>query len=157
MRVGWGVDTHRFTPEGKVRLGGVVVDETRGVEATSDGDVLAHAVADALLGAAALGDLGQLFPSADPQWWGADSMDLLREVVGRVGEAGYRVTTVDGTVVAQDVRVSPHRDDIRIALAAALGIDVSGVSVKATTTDHLGFTGRGEGLTALAVAVLTQH
>lgn len=156
MRVGWGVDAHRFEAEGRVVLGGVVVDETRGVEATSDGDVLAHALADALLGAVALGDLGEHYPSADPRWWGADSMDLLRDVVARVAEVGHRVSSVDTTVVAQDVRVGPHRAEIRTSLADALGVDETDVSVKATSTDHLGFTGRGEGIAALAAVVLVE-
>jgi 2-C-methyl-D-erythritol 2,4-cyclodiphosphate synthase len=156
MRVGWGADVHRFAGPGLTRLGGVVVDESRGVEATSDGDVVAHAVADALLGAAALGDLGALFPSDDPRWGGADSMALLAEVVARVKEAGYRVSSVDATVIAEKVRVTPHREAIRQRLAEVLEVEAAGVSVKATTTDGLGFLGRDEGLAAVAVAVLAE-
>lgn len=156
MRVGWGADAHRFGGPGPTRLGGVVVDESRGVEATSDGDVLAHAAADALLGAAALGDLGALFPSGDPRWRGADSMALLAEVVGRVKAAGYRVSSVDATVIAEKVRVSPHREAIRRRLAEVLGAEPRAVSVKATSTDGLGFLGRDEGLAAVVVAVLAE-
>lgn len=156
MRVGWGADAHRFGGPGPTRLGGVVVDESRGVKATSDGDVLAHAAADALLGAAALGDLGALFPSGDPRWRGADSMALLAEVVARVKGAGYRVSSIDATVLAERVRVSLHREAIRHRLAEVLEVDQGGVSVKATSTDGLGFLGRDEGLAAVVVAVLAQ-
>ena len=156
MRVGWGADVHRFGGPGPIRLGGVVVDESRGVEATSDGDVLAHAVADALLGAAALGDLGALFPSSDPRWRGADSMTLLAAVVGRLPAAGWRVSSLDATVIAEKVRVSPHREAIRRRLAEVLEVEVDRVSVKATSTDGLGLLGRDEGLAAVAVAVLAE-
>ena len=154
MRVGWGFDAHRFAEGGFVRLGGIVVDHRRRVVATSDGDVLAHAVADALLGAACLGDLGGLFPSSDAAWTDADSMDLLKRVVTLITEAGYRVGSVDATVVAETVRVAPQREAIRVALAAGLGVDPAAVSVKATTTDGLGFLGRDEGIAAMAVVVL---
>lgn len=154
MRVGQGFDAHRLTPDGSVRLGGVVVDPTRGVAATSDGDVAAHAVADALLGAAALGDIGDLFPSHDPRWEGADSMEMLGEVVRRVAASGHRVRSIDLTVVAETVRVAPHRQAIRNSLADRLGLSVGDVSVKATTTDGLGWSGRDEGIAALAVAVI---
>ncbi|MEX2322193.1 MAG: 2-C-methyl-D-erythritol 2,4-cyclodiphosphate synthase [Acidimicrobiia bacterium] len=154
MRVGWGFDAHRFAEVGSVRLGGIVVDDRRGVVATSDGDVLAHAVADALLGAACLGDIGALFPSSDAAWADADSMDLLRRVVTLIAEAGYRIGSVDATVVAETVWVAPQRDAIRIALADGLGVDPAAVSVKATTTDGLGFLGRDEGIAAMALVVL---
>ena len=157
MRVGWGADAHRFGGVGPTLLGGVVVDAARGVEATSDGDVLAHAVADALLGAAALGDLGALFPSGDPRSAGANSMDLLAEVVGRVAAAGYRVGSLDATVIAERVRVAPHREAIRGRLAAVLGTGLDAVSVKGTSTDGLGFLGRDEGLAAVVVAVLLER
>jgi 2-C-methyl-D-erythritol 2,4-cyclodiphosphate synthase len=157
MRVGWGCDAHRFGGPGRTLLGGVVADDARGVEATSDGDVLAHAAADALLGAAALGDLGALFPSSDPRWRRADSMALLTEVVARVAAAGYRVSSVDATVVAERVRVSSHREAIRARLAAVLQVDAGAVSVKATSTDGLGFLGRDEGLAAVVVAVLAER
>ncbi len=153
-RVGWGCDAHPFGGAPPVRLGGVVVDESRGLAATSDGDVLAHAVADAMLGAAALGDLGDHFPSSDPRWRGADSMELLRRVVALVRAAGYEPASVDTTVIAETVRVAPHRAAIQDALAAALGLAGTAVSVKATSTDGMGFVGRDEGVAATATAVL---
>jgi 2-C-methyl-D-erythritol 2,4-cyclodiphosphate synthase len=156
VRVGWGCDVHRFGGPGPTLLGGVVVDAGRGVKATSDGDVLAHAAADALLGAAALGDLGALFPSLDPRWQGADSMGLLADVVARVRAAGYRVVSLDATVVAERVRVAPHREAIRLRLAGVLGVESGAVSVKATSTDGLGFLGGDEGLAAVVVVVLVQ-
>jgi 2-C-methyl-D-erythritol 2,4-cyclodiphosphate synthase len=156
MRVGWGFDAHRFGGEGPTLLGGVAVDAGRGVLATSDGDVLAHAVGDALLGAAALGDLGALFPSSDPRWVGADSMGLLAEVVERVHAAGLVVSSLDATVVAEEVRVAPHREAIRRSLAGVLRLPEAAVSLKATTTDGLGFVGRDEGLAAVVVAVLRE-
>ncbi|MGI9648517.1 MAG: 2-C-methyl-D-erythritol 2,4-cyclodiphosphate synthase [Acidimicrobiia bacterium] len=149
MRVSWGFDAHRFGGDPPVRLGGVVVDAERGLEATSDGDLVAHAVADALLAVAGLGDLGQHFPSSDPQWEGADSMVLLRQVIAMC--VGVEVEFLDVTVIAQSVRVSPHRDSIRAALATALGIETERVSVKATTTDGMGWIGRDEGMAATAV------
>jgi 2-C-methyl-D-erythritol 2,4-cyclodiphosphate synthase len=151
MRVGWGVDIHQLGGEPPVILGGVIVDPTRGVHATSDGDVAAHAVCDALLGAAGLGDLGQHFPSSDSRWNGVSSLELLRRVVAMAGEAGVFTDFVDVTVVAEEIRVSPHRKAIRDGLAAAMGIDVDNVSVKATTTDGLGLVGRGEGIAAMAI------
>lgn len=157
MRVGWGVDAHRFRDGGFVLLGGVIVDDTRGVIATSDGDVAAHALTDALLGAAALGDLGTYYPSSDPRWDEADSMGILRDAVARVSAAGFEPHQVDITVVAETVRIGPHRERIRASFATALGIDVSSVSVKATTTDTMGFIGRDEGIAALAVATLRER
>lgn len=154
MRVGWGFDAHAFSEGGSTVLAGVTVDTTRGVVATSDGDVLAHAVADAMLGAAALGDIGMLFPSSDPSWWDADSMGLLGEVVRRVHEAGYILTSLDATVITQEPKVAPFREAIRSAIASTLGVPVDVVSVKATTTDGLGFMGRGEGLAAVALVSL---
>lgn len=154
MRVGNGFDAHRFSPTGSVIVGGVVVDDTRGVAATSDGDVLAHAVADALLGAAAVGDLGDLFPSSDPAWADADSMALLSTVVRRLDGLGYRVASVDVTVIAERVRISPHRAAIRANLGAVLQLPGDAVSVKATSTDGLGFVGRDEGIAALATACM---
>ncbi|NQV07397.1 2-C-methyl-D-erythritol 2,4-cyclodiphosphate synthase [bacterium] len=155
MRVGWGVDAHRFKHDGVTLLAGVVVDEDRGIEATSDGDVLAHAVTDAVLGAAALGDLGMHFPSADPRWWRANSMDFIRTAVAMAADHGLTPSSVDVTVVAESVRISPHRDDIRTRLAETLQIPMAAVSVKATSTDGLGFLGRDEGIVCQAVVVLT--
>lgn len=154
MRVGFGFDAHRFGGKWPVRLGGVLVDENRFVEATSDGDVACHALVDALFGAAGLGDLGNHYPSTDPQWHGISSLELVRDAVQKLAEAGWAPVQVDLTVVAQSVMVSPHRDAIRNELAGTLGIDPASVSVKATTTDFMGSIGRDEGLAALAVAVI---
>ncbi|MGH8949873.1 MAG: 2-C-methyl-D-erythritol 2,4-cyclodiphosphate synthase [Acidimicrobiia bacterium] len=155
IRVGWGFDAHPLDGEPPLILGGVIVSETAGVTATSDGDVLAHAVTDAILGACALSDLGEHFPSDDPASNDADSLDLVRLTVGMAHEAGWEIGHVDGTVVVEEVRIAPHRDEIRANLAAALGIPVGSVSVKATTTDRLGFIGRGEGLAAVAVVTVS--
>jgi 2-C-methyl-D-erythritol 2,4-cyclodiphosphate synthase len=149
MRVSWGFDAHRYGGTPPVVLAGVIVDTGRGIEATSDGDLVAHAVADALLAAAGLGDMGEHFPSSDSQWVGADSMGLLERVVAMC--AGFEVSFVDVTVVAQDLRIAPHRDAMRTNLAAVLGVGLDSVSVKATTTDGLGSLGAGEGLAATAV------
>jgi 2-C-methyl-D-erythritol 2,4-cyclodiphosphate synthase len=154
MRVGWGIDVHRRGGPGPTLLAGVAVDPLRGVEGTSDADVLAHAVADGVLGAAALGDLGEHFPSTDPGLEGADSMGLLGRVVAMAAAAGFRVASVDATVVSEKVRVAPHRDSIRAALAGVLGVDGRAVSVKATTTDGLGVLGRDDGIAAVAAVVL---
>ena len=153
-RIGWGFDAHRFGGKGPVVLAGVVVDQTRGIEATSDGDVVAHAVADALLGALALGDIGMHFPSSDPEMDGADSMDLLSKVVRIIEDRGSLIGNVDVTVVAQSVRIGPHRDEMRDRLAATLRIDRSSVSVKATTTDGMGSIGRDEGIAVAAVVTV---
>ncbi len=154
MKVGWGVDAHRFAVDGHVLLTGVVADTTRGIEATSDGDVAAHALIDALLGAAALGDIGSHYPAEDPRWTDADSMAMLADAAGRVVGSGYRISSVDLTVVSETVRVDPIRQEMRAAVAATLQIPLAAVSVKATSSDGLGFTGRDEGLAAFAVAVL---
>jgi 2-C-methyl-D-erythritol 2,4-cyclodiphosphate synthase len=135
-------------------LAGIVADPDRGLLATSDGDVAAHAMADALLGAAALADLGELFPSSDPRWEGADSMSLLAEVVRSAREQGWVSAHVDLTVVAQSVRVAPHRAAMRRSLAEVLGVAEEVVSVKATTTDHMGSIGRDEGVAAVAVVTV---
>lgn len=149
MRVSWGFDVHRFGGRPPVVLAGVVVDAERGVEATSDGDLVAHAVADALLAVAGLGDIGAHFPSSDPQWAGADSMDVLARVVAMCSDV--RLSFVDVTVIAQDVRIAPHREAMRANLTAVLGVEIESVAVKATTTDRLGAIGAGEGLAAVAV------
>ena len=154
MTVGWGVDAHRFGGAWPIRLGGVLVDETRTLEATSDGDVVCHALTDALLGAAALGDLGMFYPSSDPQWHGAASTDLLADTVNRIHAHSWAVSSVDVTVIAQSVRVGEHREAIRTSLSNLLAVPVGSVSVKATTTDHMGFIGRDEGIAATALAVL---
>ena len=153
VRVGLGFDAHRFGGTPPLVLGGVVVDQERGLEATSDGDAVAHAVCDALLGAVGLGDMGTHFPSSDERWRGADSMLMLDTVVKLVRASGWWVNNVDLTIIAQNVRIDPHREAMRTALSDVLATEA--VSVKATTTDTMGFTGRGEGLTALAVVTVT--
>lgn len=154
-RVGWGFDAHPLDASPPLVIGGATVSETVGVSATSDGDVLAHAVIDAVLGACVLADLGEHFPSSDPELVGADSMQLLRQTVDLAHDAGWQIAHVDATVVVESIRIAPHRDEIRAKLADSLGIDVGAVSVKATTTDGLGFIGRGEGLAAVAVVTVT--
>lgn len=154
-RVGWGFDAHRLDGEPPLKLGGVIVSNTLGVTATSDGDVLTHAVTDALLGACALGDMGEHFPSSDPGLRGADSIDLLRRATAMAAEAGWRVTHIDVTVLAQSIRIAPHRGLIARNLADALGASSANVSVKASTTDGLGFVGSDEGLAAVAVVSVT--
>lgn len=156
MRIGHGFDVHPLDDLPPLRIGGVVVDETRGLAGTSDADVLVHAVADALLGAAALGDLGTYFPSDDDRWLGANSLDLLAQVVGMVHSNGWRVGNIDTTVIAQSVRIASNREAMRNNLADALEIGHADVSVKATSTDHLGFIGRDEGVAALATVLLVQ-
>jgi 2-C-methyl-D-erythritol 2,4-cyclodiphosphate synthase len=151
MRVGFGVDAHQFGGSDPLIIGGVVVDTERSVEATSDGDVALHALIDAMLGAGALGDLGLHFPSSDPTWHGASSIDMLLEAKRMLAEAGLHVASVDLTVIAQSVRIAPHRDAMCARIAAALDIDVNVVSVKATSTDGMGFIGRDEGIAASAV------
>lgn len=154
VKIGWGFDAHRFGGSGPIVLAGVVVDSTRGIEATSDGDLVAHAVADALLGALALGDIGMHFPSSDPDMDGIDSMELLARVVRIIEDRAHLVGNVDVTVVAQSVRIGPHRDEMRDQLAATMRIDRSTVSVKATTTDEMGSIGRDEGIAAVAAVTL---
>jgi 2-C-methyl-D-erythritol 2,4-cyclodiphosphate synthase len=149
-RTGWGFDAHRFGGEPPIILAGVEVDESRGLEATSDGDVVAHAVIDALLGAATLGDIGTLFPSSDPRWEGADSLALLGEAFQKAASTGLIVSHLDITVVSEDVRVGPHRQSMRERLARVLQLEPGQVSVKATTTDGLGLTSR-DGVAAVAV------
>ena len=153
-RVGWGFDAHRLDSDPPLLLGGVIVSDAVGVTATSDGDLVAHAVADAVLGAAALADLGEHFPSDDPASSGADSMRLLRQAVDQAEQSGWGVAHADVTVIVEEVRVAPHREAIRAGLAAALGTGVGSVSVKATTTDRLGFIGRGEGIAVVAVVTV---
>jgi 2-C-methyl-D-erythritol 2,4-cyclodiphosphate synthase len=146
-RTGIGVDSHAFAPGRRLVLGGVEIPHDAGLAGHSDADVLAHAIADALLGAAGLGDIGRHFPDTDPQWKDADSMELLRAVVARVGAVEH----VDATVMMERPKLAPHRDAIRASLEAALGCTVN---VKATTGEGMGFVGRGEGVAALAVATL---
>ena len=154
MRIGQGFDAHRFGDGDFVTIGGVQIPYERGLAAHSDGDVLIHALCDALLGAAAMGDIGVLFPDTDPAYAGADSRALLREVVSRLATAGYRVVNVDMTIVAQRPRMRPHIDAMRERLSGDLNVEVGAVNVKATTTEGMGYTGRGEGIAAQAVALI---
>ncbi|XKE44693.1 2-C-methyl-D-erythritol 2,4-cyclodiphosphate synthase [Halomonas organivorans] len=154
MRIGHGFDVHRFGEGDHLMIGGVAIPFDHGFVAHSDGDVLLHAVCDALLGACALGDIGRHFPDTDPAWAGADSRDLLRRVVAVVTEAGYRVGNLDATVMAQAPKLAPHVAAMAGHLAADLGVSSGAVNVKATTTERLGFTGRGEGIAAEAVVLL---
>lgn len=156
MRIGEGYDVHRLTDGRRLILGGVDIPYEKGLDGHSDADVLAHAIADALLGAAVLGDIGKLFPDNDPKYLGADSLVLLSEVVKKVGERGYSIVNVDSTVIAQAPKLAPYIDRMRANLAASMGIPVDLVSVKATTEEHLGFTGRGEGIAAKAVCLIEE-
>jgi 2-C-methyl-D-erythritol 2,4-cyclodiphosphate synthase len=150
VRTGIGIDSHRFAPDRRLVLGGVEIPFELGLAGHSDADVLAHAIADALLGAAGLGDIGQHFPDTDPAFEGADSMELLRDVVDRVRAAGHELVHVDATVMLERPKLAPHRDAIHASLAAVVG----SVSVKATTGEGMGLVGRGEGAAALAIATL---
>ena len=154
LRIGLGVDAHAFGEGVPLVLGGVTIEHPRGLVGHSDGDVVAHALTDALLGAAGLADIGALFPSDDELHRGADSLALLAEAFGHVRAAGFELVNVDCVVIGQEPRIAPHREAMRDALARALAVDRDRVNVRATTTDRLGFTGRGEGLAAEAVALL---
>jgi 2-C-methyl-D-erythritol 2,4-cyclodiphosphate synthase len=156
IRIGQGFDVHAFGEGDHVFLGGVRIAHDRGIVAHSDGDVAIHALCDAMLGALALGDIGQHFPPGDPQWKGADSRALLRRCNELIGERGWRVGNADVTVVCERPKVGPHAQAMRERLAADLDVDVGVVSVKATTSEKLGFTGRGEGIAAQAVVLLVQ-
>jgi 2-C-methyl-D-erythritol 2,4-cyclodiphosphate synthase len=153
-RVGTGFDAHVFADGVPLVLGGVRIEHPRGLAGHSDGDVLAHALTDAVLGAAGMEDIGSLFSSDDPALAGADSVKLLREAWRRVREAGWELANADVVLVGEEPRLAPHRDAMRARLADALGVGPELVAVRATTTDRLGFTGRGEGLAAQAVALL---
>ena len=154
LRVGLGVDAHAFGDGVPLVLGGVTIEHPRGLVGHSDGDVVAHAVTDALLGAAGLGDIGELFPSHDERYRGADSLELLSAAYLRVRAAGFKLVNVDCVVIGQEPRVAPYRAAMCGRLAEALDASSAQVNVRATTTDRLGFTGRGEGLAAQAVALL---
>jgi len=157
MRVGCGFDVHAFGAGQFVMLGGVRVAHTRGVVAHSDGDVLLHALCDALLGAAGLGDIGQHFSDTDPQWRGADSRRLVASVLAMLRARGFAVVNADLTVLAQAPKVAPHRDAITRQIAELLGIETGRVNLKATTTEGLGFLGRAEGIGAQAVVLLSEE
>jgi 2-C-methyl-D-erythritol 2,4-cyclodiphosphate synthase len=154
LRVGIGVDAHALEVGVPLVLGGVAIDHPSGLAGHSDGDVLAHALTDAILGAAGLEDIGALFPSGDERFKGASSIDLLREAYAQVRAAGYVLVNADVVLIGEEPRLAPRRDEMRARLAAALDAEPSQVAVRATTTDRLGFTGRGEGLAAQAVALL---
>lgn len=154
MRVGLGYDVHAFAPDRKLILGGVEIPHYQGLLGHSDADVLAHAVADALLGAIRGGDIGKLFPDTDPAYEGADSLKLLAAVANLVCEQGFSIVDIDCVIAAQAPKLSPYRDMMRENLATACGIAVENLGVKATTTEHLGFEGREEGISAQAVALV---
>jgi 2-C-methyl-D-erythritol 2,4-cyclodiphosphate synthase len=154
IRSGIGVDSHRFEPGRPLILGGVDIPNEEGLAGHSDADVLTHAIIDALLGAAGLGDIGQHFPDTDERFKDADSLELLRTVVARLGENGFRIVHVDATVMMERPKLSPYRDPMRETLAKAMGISFAHVNVKATTGERMGFVGRGEGVACMAVATL---
>ena len=154
MRIGHGYDVHRLAEGRRLILGGVEIPYEKGLDGHSDADVLTHAVMDALLGAAALGDIGKLFPDTDDRYLGADSIELLRAVNVALAEHGWRLGNLDATVIAQRPKLAPYIDQMRARIAAALGADISAVSVKATTEEHLGFTGDGSGIAAHAVCLI---
>lgn len=156
MRIGHGYDVHRFCEGAFITLGGVKIPHKLGLLAHSDGDVLLHALSDALLGAAALGDIGRHFPDTDPAFKGADSRALLRHVLGLIQAKGYVVGNVDATIVAQAPKMAPHIETMRACIAEDLQIELDQVNVKATTTEKLGFTGREEGIAVHAVALLVR-
>ncbi len=153
MRTGTGFDVHAFAPERPLIIGGVTIRQRNGLAGHSDADVLCHAVGDALLGAAALGDLGSMFP-AEEKWRGASGAELLQTIADRLAGSGWRVVNVDTTVIAEGPRLSEHVPAMARNVAEALGVDIEAVSVKATTTDGLGFTGRGEGIAAQASVLI---
>jgi len=154
MRVGFGYDVHALAEGRDLVLGGVHIPHTSGLLGHSDADVLIHAIMDALLGAAAFGDIGNHFPDTDPKYKGADSIILLKEVAKIITDAGFKIENIDSTIVAQAPKVAPFIDRMRNNIATALGIELSLVSVKATTTEHLGFEGRKEGISAFAAVLL---
>jgi len=155
MRVGVGVDAHELVEGVPLVLGGVELESARGLAGHSDGDVIAHALIDAVLGAAALGEIGSLFPPGDAQWKGASSLDLLARAYAQVREAGHELANADCVLVGEEPRIAPVRGEMQSRLTGAMGVEPGLVAVRATTTDRLGFTGRGEGLAAVAVALLT--
>ncbi len=154
MRAGIGFDVHAFADDRALVLGGVTIPGARGLDGHSDADILCHAVADAVLGAAALGDLGSHFPSSDDRWKDVAGTDLLARACASASDAGFRVVSVDATIVIEQPPLAPYRDEMRKNVASCCGADVGDVSIKATTTDGLGVIGRGDGAAALAVVVL---
>jgi 2-C-methyl-D-erythritol 2,4-cyclodiphosphate synthase len=154
LRVGLGLDAHAFSDDAALVLGGIDFPGDRGLAGHSDGDVVAHALIDAVLGAAGLGDIGELFPSGNPQWLDASSIRLLQRAYEVVRGAGWELVNADCVLIGEQPRIAPVRDAMRARLAGSMGVDLDRVTVRATTTDELGFTGRGEGLAAQAVALL---
>mgnify|MGYP002766627509 FL=1 len=154
MRIGHGYDVHKLVEGRRLIVGGVEIPHTMGLLGHSDADVLLHAISDALLGACAMGDIGKLFPDTDDRWEGADSLVLLREVVKKINENGFYIENIDSTLIAQKPKMSPYIDQMRANIADVCGVDISAVSVKATTEEKLGFTGREEGISAHAVALI---
>ena len=154
LRIGLGIDAHGFEQGRRLVHRGVSIDIPSGLAGHSDGDVIAHSLTDAVLGAAGLGDIGSLFPPGDERWHGADSLHLLRDAYARVREAGFELVNADCILIGEEPRIAPHREEMRRRLAGALGVEPDRVNVRATTTDRLGFTGKGEGLAAQAVALL---
>ncbi|HET7372409.1 MAG TPA: 2-C-methyl-D-erythritol 2,4-cyclodiphosphate synthase [Gemmatimonadaceae bacterium] len=154
IRVGIGYDSHRFAPPGPLVLGGVLIPSDVHLEGHSDGDAVAHAITDAVLGAAGLGDIGEMFSDADPANRGRDSIDMLRSAVKRIETAGFKVQNVDVVVIAEQPRVGPHRQPMRVRLSQALGVDADCVSVKGKTNEGMGWIGRGEGIACIAVAMI---
>jgi len=155
FRIGHGYDVHKLVSDRALILGGVNIPFEKGLLGHSDADVLTHAVMDALLGAAALGDIGGLFPDTDPRYKGADSILLLKEVIRVIGEKGYKVGNIDATLIAQRPKIKPYLMQMRSNLADCCGVDVDCINIKATTEEHLGFTGSGEGMAAHAVCIIT--
>ncbi len=156
VRTGIGYDVHRFAEGRNMRLGGVDIPYDKGLLGHSDADVLLHAIADALLGSAALGDIGRHFPPRDPQFKDADSLDLLKQSRELVIAAGFRIINIDATVIAEAPKVGPHADLMRERIAMACGVDIGGVNIKATTNEGMGFVGREEGIAALAIATIQE-
>ena len=154
LRIGHGFDVHAFAPNRRLVLGGVEIPYELGLDGHSDADVLAHALADAILGAIRGGDIGKLFPDDDPAYEGADSLVLLARVIEVARGQGFELVDCDCTIAAQAPKIAPYREEMRVRLAQALGVDVDSVGVKATTTEHLGFVGRKEGIAAWAVALM---
>lgn len=155
LRIGHGYDVHKFAADRKLILGGVDIPYEKGLLGHSDADVLVHAVMDSLLGAAALGDIGKLFPDNDPAYKGADSIELLKKVCIAISQKGYNISNIDSTVCAQAPKLAPHIERMRENIAAACGLDVSQISVKATTEEGLGFTGEKLGISATAVCLIS--
>lgn len=154
MRIGHGYDVHKLVEGRKLIMGGVEIPYEKGLLGHSDADVLLHAISDALLGAAALGDIGKLFPDTDPQFKGADSLVLMAEVYRQIKEKGYKVVNIDATIIAQRPKMRPHIDTMRGNIARTLGVDIDCINVKATTEEGMGFTGEGLGISAHAVCLI---